>query len=169
MKIALCGYLGSGCTEVAEVLASTFNLEVFNTSRILSSLGDLSSLSRSGEIDMDKIIRDKLMEILKGDNVIIEGRSAFMLLNRKDVIKIFLNAPFESRVKHVAERRGIPIEDARDDVARSDRDRETLVQRLHGKNLLDASNYDLVISTSSKPYSRIAEILVSVIENLLKE
>jgi len=64
---------------------------------------------------------------------------------------------------------GISIEDARDDVARSDRDRETLVQRLYGKNPLDASNYDFVINTSSKPYSRIAEILVSVIENLLKE
>jgi len=134
LKIALCGYLGSSRTEVAEILALTFNLEVFNISRILSSLGDLSSLSRSGEIDIDRVIRDKLVEILKNKNVIVEGRSAFMLLDRKDVIKIFLNAPFEFRVKYVSERRGISIEEARDDVTRSDKGKETLVRRFPCKS-----------------------------------
>ncbi|MEM2092058.1 MAG: cytidylate kinase family protein, partial [Candidatus Bathyarchaeia archaeon] len=116
MKIALCGYLGSGCTEVAEILAGKLGLEVINTSRILTMIRDFESLSRSGEVDLDLLIKNKLDEILQRDNVIVEGRSAFFLLDRKDVIKIFLNASLEERVRHVASRRGIPLDEARDDV-----------------------------------------------------
>ncbi|MEM3174262.1 MAG: cytidylate kinase family protein, partial [Candidatus Bathyarchaeia archaeon] len=124
MKIAICGYLGSGCTEVAEILAGKFGLDVLNTSRILTMIKDFETLSRSGEVDIDLIIKNKLEEILQQrDNIIIEGRSAFFLLDRKDIIKIFLNASLEERIRHVASRRGIPLDEAREDVERSDRDR----------------------------------------------
>jgi len=165
MRIALCGYLGSGCTEVAEVLASEFGLETYNTSKILASIRDFDSLSRSGEIDIDEIIKDKLDEILKNDNVIIEGRSAFIILNKKGVVKIFLNASFEDRVKHVAERRGISIDNAKDDVRKSDEERDQMFQRFFGRNCTDVSNYDFALNASSKTYSRVAKIIVSIIKN----
>jgi cytidylate kinase len=165
MKIALCGYLGSGCTEVAEILAGEFGLETFNTSRILRSIRNFDSLSGSGEIDIDKVVKDELDEILKNDNIIIEGRSAFIVLNIKGVMKIFLNASLEDRVKHVAERRGIRIEDARDDVVRSDEERNHMFQRLFGKSCTDVSNYDFSLSTDSKTYSRVAKIIVNIMES----
>jgi len=166
MKIALCGYLGSGCTEVAEILASKFVLETVNTSSIFESIKNLKTLSRSGEIDMDKIIREKLEEILKGDNVIVEGRSAFMLLDRGNVIKIFLNASLEERIKHVADRRGISIEGAREDVERSDRERNHLIQRFFNKDRADAADFDFSIKTSSKTFSKIADIIAEVIKSV---
>ena len=73
MRIALCGYLGSGCTEVAEILASEFSLQTYNTSKILEMVKNFDSLSRSGEIDMDEVIKNKLDDILKSDNVIVRG------------------------------------------------------------------------------------------------
>jgi cytidylate kinase len=167
LKIALCGYLGSGCTEVAEILASEFELETFNTSRILESIKNFDSISRSGEIDVDEVIRSKLDEILKTDNLIIEGRSAFMILNRKDVIKIFLNTSFEDRVRHVAERRGVSIKDAEEDVAKSDDERKYLYQRYFGKSCNDVSNYDFTIDTGSKTYSRIAKTIANVIRGYI--
>lgn len=165
MKIALCGYLGSGCTEVAEILASEFNLETFNTSRVLGAIKNFDSLSRSGEIDLDMVIKNRIDEILKNDNVVIEGRSAFIILNRKDVIKIFLNASFEDRVKHVAERRGISVENAKDDVVRSDEERNYLFQRFFGKSCIDVSNYDFTFDTSSKTYSETARIIAHIIRS----
>jgi len=162
MRIALCGYLGSGCTEVAEILAAKFDLEVFNTSGILKSVKGFETLSRSGEIDLDKIVKTRLDEILKPDNVIIEGRSGFMLLDRKDVIKIFLNASLDDRVKHVAQKRGISAENARDDVARSDEERNQLIQRFLSKNCPDVSNYDFSIRTGAKTYSKIADTIANV-------
>ncbi len=167
LKIALCGYLGSGCTEVAEILASRFKLENFNTSSIIRSIKDFESLSKSGEIDFDVIINTKLNEILKRDNVIVEGRSAFMLLDRKDLIKIFLNASLEDRIKHVAQRRGVSIAVARDDVQRSDEERNQLMQRVLEKTCLDVSNYDLSLKTNAKTFSKVAEDITYFIESTL--
>ncbi len=167
MKIALCGYLGSGCTEVAQILASKFELETFNTSSIVASIKDFESLSRSGEIDLDMVIKTRLEEILKQDDVIVEGRSAFMLLDRKDVMKIFLNAPLGERIKHVADRRGISIEEARDDVKRSDEERNQLIQIFFKKNCPDVTNYDFSINTSSKTFSKVADIIAEVIKSAL--
>jgi len=165
MKIALCGYLGAGCTEVAEILASKFELETFNTSRVVRSIKDFEPLSGSGEVDFDTVIQTRLEEILKRDNVIIEGRSAFMLLNRKDVMKIFLNASLEDRIKHVADRRGISIEEAREDVERSDEERNHLLQRSFKMDCLDTRNYDFSINTSSKTFSKIADMIAEFIKS----
>jgi len=167
LKIALCGYLGSGCTEVAEILAARFGLESYNTSSIIGSLRDFNSLSASGEIDFDMVVKNKLQETLKRDNIIVEGRSAFMLLDRRDMVKVFLDAPLKERVAHVAQRRGIPIKEAEDDVRRSDEDRNQLMQRFLGKNALDVTNYDLSIKTSGKTYSKVAEVIAYVIESAL--
>jgi len=124
----------------------------------------------SGEIFIDKIIKKKLNEILdKNDNIIVEGRSAFLVLDRRDVIKIFINASFEERVRHVAERRGISIENAKEDVERSDEDRRSLLRRFLKKNEVDASLFDFTISTESKNYSRIAEILAETIRMFSQE
>ncbi|MBS7639526.1 MAG: cytidylate kinase family protein [Candidatus Bathyarchaeia archaeon] len=166
MKIALCGYLGSGCTEVAEILAGKLGLEVINTSRILTMIRDFESLSRSGEVDLDLLIKNKLDEILQRDNVIVEGRSAFFLLDRKDVIKIFLNASLEERVRHVASRRGIPLDEARDDVERSDRDRNGILQRFFKKDRIDPSDFDFSVKTNSKTFARVADIIADVVNSL---
>ena len=66
MKIALCGFLGSGCTEIAEILAANFGLETLNTSRIITSIENLESLSRSGEIFLTRSSSKSLMRFLRG-------------------------------------------------------------------------------------------------------
>lgn len=166
MKIALCGYLGSGCTEVAEILSGKFNLEMVNTSKILTAIKDFDALSRSGEVDIDMIIKNKLEEILQKDNIIVEGRSAFFLLDRKDLIKIFLNASFDDRARHVASRRGIPIDEAKDDIERSDRDRNSIVQKFFKKDSVDPADFDFLIKTNSKTFAKIADIIADVIKGL---
>lgn len=163
MKIALCGYLGAGCTRVARILASRLVLKsvdmAMNTSGILSSVEDSDLLSKSGGIDFDMVVKKRTEDLLKGDNIIVEGRSAFMLLDREDVTKVFLNTPLKDRVKHVADRRGISIEKAREDVVRSDEDRDSLIQRFYNKNYPDAESFDFSITTSSKTFSEVAEII----------
>jgi cytidylate kinase len=166
LKIALCGYLGSGCTEIAEILAGKFGLEIINTSRILTMIKDFDKLSRSGEIDIDMIIKSKLDELLQRDNIIVEGRSAFFLLDRKDLIKIFLNTSLEERIRHVASRRGIPLDEARDDVERSDRDRNSIIKRFFKKDEIDPTDFDFSIRTNSKTFAKVADIIADVIKGL---
>jgi len=166
LKIALCGYLGSGCTEIAEILAGKFGLEIINTSRILTMIKDFDKLSRSGEVDIDMIIKSKLDELLQRDNIIVEGRSAFFLLDRKDLIKIFLNTSLEERIRHVASRRGIPLDEARDDVERSDRDRNSIIKRFFKKDEIDPTDFDFSIRTNLKTFAKVADIIADVIKGL---
>ncbi|MCX8170550.1 MAG: cytidylate kinase family protein [Candidatus Bathyarchaeota archaeon] len=167
MKVVICGYLGSGCTEVAEILAGKFGLDILNTSRILGMIKDFEALDRSGEVDIDLIIKNKLEEILRQrDNIIIEGRSAFFLLDRKDVIKVFLNTSFEERVRHVASRRGIPLDEAREDVERSDRDRNSIIKRFFNKDCVSSEDFDFSIRTNAKTFARVADIIADVIKGL---
>jgi len=168
LKIALCGYLGAGCTRVARILASRLVLKsidkAVNTSGILSSVKDSDLLSNSGETDFDVVVKRRTEDLLKRDNIVVEGRSAFMLLDREDVTRVFLNTPLETRVKHVVDRRGISIEKAREDVERSDEDRNSLFQRFYKKNFPDAESFDFSIETSSKTFSEVAEIIDYLIE-----
>lgn len=166
LKIALCGYLGSGCTEIAEILAGKFGLDIINTSKILTMIKDFEAMSRSGEVDIDLVIREKLNEVLKRDNIIVEGRSAFFLLDRKDIIKIFLNASLEERIKHVASRRGIPLDEAREDVERSDRDRNSVLKRFFNKDEIDPADFDFSIRTNAKTFAKVADIIAEVMKNL---
>ena len=98
--------------------------------------------------------------------MVVEGRSAFMLLDRNDVVKVFLNASFDDRVKHVAERRGISIEIAREDVKRSDKERNDLIQRFYRKNCLEATNFDISVRTSPETFFRAATTIGKVMESI---
>ncbi|MEM2904518.1 MAG: cytidylate kinase family protein [Candidatus Bathyarchaeia archaeon] len=176
MKIALCGPLGAGCSEVAELLSAKFNLRIENTSSLLTSFIsrlkepfiDLESFTRSGEMDVDQLIRHRIGQVLD-DNVIVEGRSGFMLLDRKDVIRVLLVSPREHRAKHVAERRGISTEEGFEDVQRSDEERRNMVERLFKKDWLDATNYDLVVNTSSmREWLTVADLIAEAVKILSK-
>jgi len=159
--MALCGYRGSGCTEIAKILASRTKLKsidiAVNTSALLSSIDNIES--KVAEKGLDPVVHDRLDELLEMDDIIIEGRSAFMLLDREDVTKVFLNTPLKSRIRHVASRRGISIEKAEKDVERSDKDR----RNLHGNRCLDVSLFDFSIRADPEKAFEIAGIIAEIV------
>jgi len=176
LKIALCGPLGAGCSEVAELLSAKFSLRIENTSSLLASFIsrlkepfiDLESFIRSGEMDADHLIRHRIEQVLD-DNVIVEGRSGFMLLDRKDVVKVLLVSRAEHRARHVAERRGVSVEEGFEDIQRSDEERRNMVERLFKKDWLDPTNYDLVVNTSSmREWLTVADLVAEAVRALSK-
>jgi len=172
MHIAICGPLGSGCTEVGQLLSKRLGLPCVSTSDVVRVFAasfpegykELEFHVRSGEIDLDAVIDSELDEILERGNTIVEGRSGFMLLDNEGVFKVLLVAPLERRVEHIAKRRGISLEEAKEDIEKSDKERKHMVERLYDREWLDPTNYDLVINVRSKSYEEIAEILVKAIK-----
>ena len=174
MHIAICGPLGSGCTEVGQLLSKRLGLPCVSTSDVVRAAWSEGSFTdeyraleaqvRSGEVDLDAVIDSELDEILERGDTIVEGRSGFMLLDNKDVLKILLVAPIERRVEHIGKRRGISLEEAKEDIKKSDKERRHMVERLYDKEWLDPTNYDLVINVGSKSYEEVAEILVKAIK-----
>ncbi len=165
----IAGMLGAGCTHVARLLSEKLGIDFVNTERLLReivvdrkiSYAELSQMVSSGEVDIEKVMRNMLLDYVNERNIIIEGRSALLILDRPADIKVFLWAPFEYRAKMVAERRGISLEEAREAVRYSDTERENLVRRLYKRDWLNVELYDLVINSARWDYSEIVELILN--------
>ncbi len=172
MHIAICGPLGSGCTEVGQLLSKRLGLPCISTSDVVRAFvnsltegyRELELRVRSGEIDLDAVIDSELDEILERRDTLVEGRSGFMLLDKKNAFKVLLVAPLKRRVEHIAKRRDISLEEAKKHIEKSDKERRHMVERLYDREWLDPTNYDLVINVGSKSHEDIAEILVKAIK-----
>lgn len=166
------GLLGAGCTSVAFELAKRVGLEVVNSERIIRevvsekrlSYPDLALMARDGEIDLEDLVKSVALDYIDEGNVIIEGRTAFTVLDHPALLKVFLFADKKVRVERVASRRGISLQEASAEVERSDEDRSRLVERLFKKHITDPSLYDIVIDTSNLTFNEVA----ALIENMFK-
>ena len=175
--ILIPGMLGAGCTKVAEILANKIGLQFINTEKIVKRIvteqrltfKQLEAMTLSGEVNLEELVKSVVLDYLNEGNVIVEGRTAFLLLDREVDIKVFLYADKEFRIHRVAERREIPVEEAREAVRISDDDRSSLVERLYRRNWLDPTLYDILINTTNLKFDAIAEIIRTALENKFKE
>jgi len=175
IDLLLCGQLGAGCTEVADILAKRMNMTFYNTEKLLHRLAadlDLSfsgiaGKATSGEVEIDESIAGLITGYMHDKHmkgVIIEGRTAFMAFLEPTTVRALLMAPIYVRANHIAHVRGKDFERAKEEVVKSDEDRGTLVRRLWKLDWLDPSLYDLVINTGAWSYEQAA----SMIEEALK-
>ncbi len=171
MKILLTGYLGAGSTEIANMVAEAEKAEAVNSVRAIrdlirerrESFGIFERESRSGEFDLDALLRNKALEYVESfDNLIVEGRLALLVLDKDFDLKAFLTASEEDRVKHVAARRNISIEKAARIIKNSDKEREQLVEKICDYPL-DLTRFDVVLNTSTYGYEGTAHTLRGLI------
>lgn len=168
--ILLAGMLGAGCTRTAEILSNKLNMNFINSEKVFReivaqeriSFADLSLMARSGEIDIEDVVKSVVEDHINEGNVIVEGRVALLVLNNPHVdLKVFLWAPKDFRVKRVAERRKIDEKEALEAIEESDEERSQLVSRLYKRDWLDADLYDIVINSSKWSFEEIADIIVA--------
>lgn len=167
--ILICAQLGSGSTEIAGIVGKKLGLEVYNTDRLLKRLAvnsniTFSSLAEravSGEVDVDDLLFNYALDVLKKGRVIFEGKSSFLVFLAPVTLRVFLTAPDYVRAKHIAEVRGISYERALEEVRLSDRDREIFAQKMSKVDWLDLSLYDMVINTASLGYEYAADLIIN--------
>ena len=177
MHIAVCGELGAGCTEVGEILSRTLGLKCINSAEIIRSIvidfrgvhpdetfEEFEDHVQSGEVNLDKMMQGEIDEMLAIGDTIVEGRSAFMLLDDEDAFKVLLVSPQSARVEHIAKRRNITLEEASEAVRVSDIERKHMVEKLFRKDWLNPRNFDLVINTKSRSYQEVADLIVKAIK-----
>jgi cytidylate kinase len=167
--IAICAHLGSGSTEVAEIVGKRLGFEVYNTDKLLRriaidsnlSFEQLASKSISGEVEIDDVLFSYALDILNKGKVIFEGRSSILVFLAPITLKVFLTAPDYIRAKHVADVRKISYEEAMNEVRISDQDRENLARKMCKVNWQDPQLYDLVVNTGGWKYEDVAELVIN--------
>ena len=109
----------------------------------------------------EKIIRD----YANSGSCVIVGRCAdYILRDRKDVLRVFIYADMEKRIEHSVKEYGMPKSSAREEIARSDRERARHYNMFTDRKWGDRANYDILLDSGTLGYENCAQIICSITE-----
>jgi len=119
-------------------------------------------------------INDKLFvvqsELIKelastGEGIVVVGRCAdYVLSDRANLVRVFITAPFDVRVKNIMNRHGLSEARAKDLIIKTDKRRSNYYSYYTGDKWGKSDKYDIVISTDKIGNSGAVEM----IENYIK-
>jgi cytidylate kinase len=98
-------------------------------------------------------------------NAVIIGRGGFFALRNRpagSVIRVFVHAPLEFRVRRVMKARNIPEAEARSIVEECDLRRSRFIRDMVGVEWTDARNYHLCIDSSVAGFPRCVEMIAGM-------
>ncbi|MBQ3791830.1 MAG: cytidylate kinase-like family protein, partial [Clostridia bacterium] len=107
------------------------------------------------------MIQSRLIgELADGADCVFVGRCAdYVLDGRPNVLKIFISADFEERVKAVSSSLGISESEAKSKIVRIDRERANYYSYYSGKKWGKRENYDLVLNVSRLGMEKAAKLI----------
>ena len=106
-----------------------------------------------------------LRELLNCESYVCVGRAAdFVLRDKPNVLKLYIDAPYERRVEREIARQGISRADAVRYIDRLDRYRESYYRFHTGRVWKDMANYDLCLDTAALGLDVCVEAIERIIE-----
>lgn len=105
--------------------------------------------------------------IARQGKAIILGRGSNFFLDATYGLRIRVVAPFELRVRRVAEHEGLAEDDARRRVEQNDRDQRGFIKQSFGRDIDDSTGYDLVINTERLDLEDAGELLATALQRLI--
>jgi cytidylate kinase len=165
-KIVICisGMTGSGKSTVAKRLADKYGLDYFSGGNALKTLAQEEGYNpdvtgwwetaeglkflqqRMGDPAFDKRIDEKLLELAKQGNVVLDSWTMPWLL--KYGFNVWLEASPQVRAKRVMNRDSISIEEAVKALTEKDEQTRQIYKKLYGFDLgNDLSPFNLVLAT----------------------
>jgi cytidylate kinase len=109
-----------------------------------------------------RAVQRAVREYAARGNVVIVGRGAAAILGaRPDVLRVFVHAPREWRVRQIVRTTGASLEVAQAEVDRIDRARRAYIRDWYGLTLGDPQNYDLSLDASRLGVAESAALVVA--------
>jgi CMP/dCMP kinase len=123
--------------------------------------GDLAWDPRKSVLAMtQEIIR---RQAATGEGVIVGRGAAYVLLDQPEVMRIFLRAPFEFRVRAIMDSKEIDEPAARKFLKERDANSAAYIRQVYGHDWQHPSHYDLVIDTARLGHMRAVEIILAAL------
>ena len=108
--------------------------------------------------------KDIILELAKKSSCIIVGRcSDFLLKNEKNVMNVFIYAPYEARLENCVKQLGMTQEEARRMIASVDKARNAYHRKYAGYLPADTSHKHLLLDSSLLGVDETAEVLAEVV------
>lgn len=102
-----------------------------------------------------------IKELAKQGSCVIVGRCAdYILKDYKNVIRIFIHAPFDDCVSKIVELSGISREEATKKIISIDKHRAEYYRYYTGRSWENAANYDLCLNSSKLGFDKCVDIVL---------
>lgn len=142
-------------------LQSDEKRRIFSLSSIFSSNYSSETENYMSDSGLFQIQCETIKKIAEQGSAVIVGRcSDYVLRERENTLDVFLSCPLEERIKRVAERQEVTLEDAQEIVERKDRAREEYYNYYTFGNWGMASNYDLCLDSSILGVDETADVII---------
>ena len=172
--IAISGLHGAGKSTCAKSLAKYFRLKYTSAGQVFREMArrksmtieDLTSLV-SMEPSIDFKIDSMIMEEAEKGNAILEGQLAAWMLVDEANMKILLTTPDKIRIKRIAERDVISVDEANNKTFTREKFEKERYLKYYGIDLEDVSIYDLIFDTSLLSEGETIKTLKDMVEDFL--
>lgn len=117
-----------------------------------------------------KIQSNIIKELRDKEPFVIVGRCAdYVLSDHDNLVRIFIHADEESRVKHIAELNSLSEKEALSQINKNDKKRANYYDFYTGKEWGDVRNYDISLNTTKIGIEKSADILADYIKITKKQ
>ncbi|MFX1474040.1 MAG: (d)CMP kinase [Promethearchaeota archaeon] len=173
LTIAVSGEHGAGKTTVAMALAETFNLRYVSAGMIFRRLAEernktLAEFGRIAEQDpeIDRAIDDRTRHEAAQGKVVLDAYISGWVARDLADLKIYLHAPFELRVRRIAEREQRPYRDVLEETKAREESQKQRFLKFYGIDVGAIRLFDLVLNTALWDVTGVVTICVEAVHYL---
>jgi len=170
MILTISGLHGTGKSTIGKLISQKLGLKYYSTGQAFRDLAKdmnftLEEFSDYVEKnpDIDTKLDDKIIEIARKDNVIIDSQLSAYILELMADFKILLTCPLEIRVNRMAERDASLYEDTLRETTIRENSELARFNRLYDIDLNNKSEiekiYDLIIDATELTIEEILELI----------
>ncbi len=175
LVVTVSGVAGAGKTTCAEIIVELFGLRYVSAGMIFRKMASergmsIVEFSLEAEKDeaIDRLIDDQTLREASFGGVVLDGRLTGIMVGEKADLRVLVVAPFEERVKRIAERDGVSFEEAREQTLKREFSEVHRYKKLYGADINDVEKYDIVLNTAKFTPEKIKSIIKTTVENLIR-
>ncbi|MFH0896792.1 MAG: cytidylate kinase family protein [Candidatus Bathyarchaeota archaeon] len=175
LTVAINGLHGTGKSTYAKSVAQVFRLHHISAGEIFRQIASerklsLTELSREAEKNeaIDRLIDDRTERELERGGVVVDALLAGWMARGHTALKIYLSAPFETRINRIASRDGLSYAEAEQATIVRERIERRRFKKLYGIDIDDLSIYDLILNTGLMPIEFNIEVIKTFVGGYIK-
>jgi len=171
MILTISGLHGTGKSTIGILIAQKLDLKYYSTGEAFRELAKEMNLTLEefseyveNHTEIDNKLDDKIKNIAKTGNIIIDSQlSAFILGSIAD-LKVLLTCPLEIRVQRMTERDNTTYKEKLNETQIREESELERFKKLYSFDLSDSKIYDLIINTSNLSIDDVVEIILGEIK-----
>ncbi|MFX1496550.1 MAG: (d)CMP kinase [Promethearchaeota archaeon] len=171
MIITISGLHGTGKSTIGKLIANALDHRYYSTGEAFRELAREKNMSLKefteyveNNPDIDLNLDEKIIQIAKKGDIIIESQLSGFLLKEIADFRIYLACPIDIRVKRMCSRDKTPYEEKLKETILRERSEATRFQRLYQIDITNLNeineNFDLTINTENLTIGEIVDIII---------